>query len=152
MCVFLGHLAFFGRYFESLGHAIKRSLKNRNGIEVRISLPFHELAFERLKEAGYLVQKGRRCERYSLKKLQDLDHLLGKGWYVRMRNKWGDFSYCHLGTLNFYLRQLKPISETLFDGTERKTEGGFVLVFSCVRMDAGSKEVLEELFPELSVQ
>ena len=31
-------------------------------------------------------------------------------------------------TLNFYLQQLKPFTETLFNGTECKTEGGFVLV------------------------
>lgn len=61
---------------------------------------------------------------------------------ARLRSPFGKGAVCAHGaifptattifptkTLNFYLQRLKPITETLFNGTERKTEGGFVLAF-----------------------
>lgn len=74
-------VAVFKRYFEALGHAIKRNLGRgelKQGIEVPVSLPFHESAFSFLKLDGFFTRETYAgCERYTLKQLNNLDHLLG---------------------------------------------------------------------------
>lgn len=114
-----------------------------------VSLPFHVSAISKLKQAGFFTGKMyARCQRNSIRKLSDLSHLLWKVLCVYNLNKWGDFSYCHLGTLNFYLLRVRPVTEISFDG---QTEGGFVVLFSCVWMNTGGgKENLDELFPAFS--
>ena len=115
---------------------------------IEVTIPFTEEAFIYLKDAGYYQNKSRGNEVYGLKDLKEWDHLLGKKWYLRVLNKWMDFCYVNVATVQFYLRQRKQIEEPDFKAMDQKiiTKGGVVLVFKAVRMDAGGKRMLDALF------
>lgn len=154
MCVlsFLVDHAFSG-YFEALAYEIKLGLKGgsyrRKGVTVDVTIPFTKEAFAPLRDAGYLRGKSLGRNVYGLEALEDWDHLLGKKWYLRIVNKWIDFCYVHVDTVQFYLRNRKPITEPLLDQPETRstTAEGVVLVFRCVRMQAGGRDNLGSLFP-----
>lgn len=63
----------------------------------------------------------------------------------------GDFGHCHVGTLHFYLKKRKPIIEIYPGGRQVVTEGGMLLVFTCVRMDATGPDQFARAFPGLSL-
>ena len=73
---------------------------------------------------------------YGISKYGDLDPLLGKGWYLRVLNKGGDFCYCAKESVQFYLHRRKSVEEVDQDGkVVRCLGGGYILIFKFVRMD-----------------
>ena len=101
---------------------------------IEVTIPFTEEAFIYLKDAGYYQNKSRGNEVYGLKDLKEWDHLLGKKWYLRVLNKWMDFCYVNVATVQFYLRQRKEIEEPDFNAMDQnphvpcfqRTEGSLV--------------------------
>lgn len=116
---------------------------------VEVTVPFTEEAFISLKDAGCYQGKSCDHEVYGLKYLKEWDHLLGKRWYLRVLNKWLDFCYLNVATVQFYFRNRKQIEEPDCDAMDQKiiTKGGVVLVFKAVRMDASGRRMLDALFP-----
>ena len=73
---------------------------------------------------------------YGISKYGDLDPLLGKGWYLRVLNKGGDFCYCAKESVQLYLHRRKSVEEVDQDGkVVRCLGGGYILILSlCVWM------------------
>ena len=51
-------------------------------------MPFTDGAYEEMKAAGYIREKVRGHDVYGIRQLQDLDHLLGRRWYLRAEGCW----------------------------------------------------------------
>ena len=117
---------------KELAWRIKVALKPiPHQIEGRIEIPFDFLLFK-----GGLGNVGKPLgihfghERFGIKRYLDLVPLLGEQWHIRKLNVAGDFCYCDLNSVTFYLSRHKDIVEP-----EVVTPGCIFLVFKFVRMD-----------------
>ena len=54
------------------------------GVTIELCVPFSDAAYEELKAAGYIREKIRGHDVYGIRLLEDLDHLLGRRWYLRI--------------------------------------------------------------------
>ena len=72
---------------------------------------------------------------YTIRKLSNLNDLLGPTWYIRGLNENGDFCYVNSGTAQFYLQHLTGTTDS--NGTLERTVfgSGHSLVFSFVHKD-----------------
>ena len=97
-------------------------------------MPFSDAAYEELKAAGYLREKIRGHDVYGIRKLEDLDHLLGGRWYLRILSQRcpasiGDFCYCAVGTVHFFFEETKANCRT-FTTKYRSIDGGYQVIIS----------------------
>jgi len=136
--------------YKELSSRIKRALSCRRKASpvVNISMPFdYSLFNEGLKLAGVPSKRSRGCQKYAIKHYQDLNHLLGVNWHVRIINEGGDHGYVICETVRFYVRKSRPIVEyiTTSDGTlvRNSIDTGYSLIFTFV-YNYGSSAALGE--------
>ena len=94
--------------YDELYYQIKSSLnfsrssKSANfDPEVRIELPFDSLLFAGgLQQHGYLIARCQAHEIYGLCHYNDVEHIIGKRWYVSVINKQMNFCYVKLDLYN----------------------------------------------------
>ena len=104
--------------------------------EVRIELPFDSLLFVGgLQQEGTLLRTQRGRNIYGLRQYSDIEHIIGKRWYVRVLNQQMDFCYVKLDTVQFYLNSRRPLPDYQPGSSVQIVSGGWVLVFRFVRGD-----------------
>lgn len=126
--------------YRDLAIRIKAALTSgrKESPVVRIDMPFDRVEFDGgLRTCGERKRYIRGTQRYTIKKYQDLDRLLGKNWHYRGINCNGDFCYAILKTVEYYLYRRRPLKEYVPTADlEVKEEGintGDMLVFTFVK-------------------
>ena len=97
----------FNLYHE-LVVGIKGSLTSarKKSPQIRLRMPFDKLTFDGgLKARGVEAGGGK----YTIKQYQDLQDILGGGWYYKGLNEHGDFCFVILRSIRFYLYQRRSI-------------------------------------------
>ena len=129
-----------------LACAIKQKLVPSRKLEdpdVRLQLPFDRNTFTLLQQCGKPLGTFHGNRTYTIEKYSDLDPLLGKHWYIRVTNIYGDFSTVILEMIRFYLMQPRPLLDIDFkkdvtgelNFTPSYLEQEMVIVFKFVRQD-----------------
>ena len=133
----------FNLYHE-LMTGIKAALTSgrKKSPQVRLRMPFDKLIFDGgLKARGVEAGGGK----YTIKQYQDLQDILGVGWYYRGLNEHGDFCFVILRSIRFYLYQRRPIVDyqPLKEGEQvcpkKVHHPGYMLAFDFIRGD-GTRE------------
>ena len=129
--------------YDELSYCIKAALKpsgHRKDPDVRLELPISLLSFNSgLREAGTRVGHDRGHNIYKIQYYNDLCHLLGPCWYLRIIHAHQDFCYVERDSVHFHVHKKNPIVEYDANGREISTHRGcYVLVFKFVRMDGVS--------------
>ena len=104
---------------------------------VRISMPFDVTLFNGgLRLAAIPSKKSRGCQQYKIKHYQDLNHLLGMDWHVRVVNENGDYGYVVSDTVQFHIHRNRPLVEYVSSPnnglTVHSIDAGYSLVFTFV--------------------
>lgn len=118
---------------NSLIISIKEQLNTCRKVDslVNIKLNIQRDTFDELKSLG---TPAARSGRYRLQSLSDLNNYLGDGWYYRIVNSSGDFSFVISGTTQFWLHERKPLISYSNDKTSHTLlHRGFVFTMRFVR-------------------
>ena len=94
--------------YKKLSLRIKKALScNRTASPLtRITMLFDVSLFnDGLKLVAIPSKKSKSNQHYKIKHYQDLNHLLGTDWHVRVINVNGDYGYVVLDTVQFYIRK-----------------------------------------------
>ena len=130
--------------YRELVVGIKASLTSgrKKSPQIRLRMPFDRLIFDGGLKARAVEAGGGK---YTIKQYQDLQDILGEGWYYRGLNEHGDFCFVILQSIRFHLYQRRPIADyqPLKEGDEVCTKAvhhpGYMLAFDFVRGD-GTRE------------
>lgn len=90
------------------------------------------------------TKRGRNI--YGLHQYSDIEHIIGKRWYVRVLNTEMDFCYVKLDTVQYYLNLRKSLPDYQPGSTVEMVNGGYILVFRFVCGD-GVKRQWNTVFP-----
>ena len=82
---------------------------------------------------------------YGIATYKSLVPLLGYRWHIRVLNDRMNFCYAMLESVHFHLHQRRALPDYQPDQTTQSVDGGFVLVFSSVRMDCVKRQWEEVL-------
>ena len=105
-------------------------------------MPFDRVLFDGgLKQAGVFRGLSHGHEVFSISQFNQLDSLLGEGWWYRCLNKHMNFCYVNRETIQFYLHYRSCIPEyDPANGVMKERSGGCVLIFKFVRMDGVAQD------------
>ena len=128
--------------YKELSIKIKQFLMcgRKQSPSVKINMGFDYLLFVgRLQAAGAATRSAQGKTKYKIQAYSDLEFLLGKNWHYRGINKYGDYAYVALDSVEFYLSKRPNVVEYMppqsanntITGTH--TDTGYSLTFSFVR-------------------
>ena len=122
------------------------SIQRKTDSFIELRLPIVRDAFEPLKGCGYPGKQGN----YFVKRLCDLDAVLGEQWFFRITNKNRDFAFVVDGSVSYRMIERRPLVEYMpdHDCAPKYIHRGFHLVFKFVR-DRGNASDLHQFLQRI---
>ena len=129
---------------------VKRELSSsrRNNPEIGFGIPVDSDVYEKAFRIVGISYSFRKITGRLLCKNEEMDHLLGPKWNVRVKNKFGDYEFVAEGTFCLWMKLKPPLDDFVQVGDKflpYKFQQGPLLVVRFLRETGNSRKYREVL-------